>query len=211
MLNNKGFDNWSGHYDEEILKLQDKGYPFEGYYRTLGYIQKSVLNKGSKKILDIGIGTGLLSESLYRNGLNITGIDFSNKMIEQAKQKMPNARFIQYDFNSGLPEKLNKDKFDHIISSYAIHHISDNGKIEFFNSLGTYLNPNGTILIGDISFQTQNEMLTVKEHSKGWDESEYYFIYEEISKALESNKFITTYKKTSNCSGVLKIQPVSYR
>ena len=40
MLNSKGFDEWSGEYDE-IIK-NSKGYPFEGYYDVLGYLQSKV-------------------------------------------------------------------------------------------------------------------------------------------------------------------------
>ena len=86
MLNNKGFDQWSGAYDEDILRMQNEGYPFEGYYHTLGMIQNKVLDCNAKLVLDIGIGTGLLSEVLYNKGVQITGVDFSAKMLDQAKQ-----------------------------------------------------------------------------------------------------------------------------
>jgi len=43
MMNAKGFDKWSGEYDESIKN--SKGYPFEGYYDVLGYVQGQVLSK----------------------------------------------------------------------------------------------------------------------------------------------------------------------
>lgn len=206
MLNNKGFDQWSGVYDKDILRMQNEGYPFEGYYHTLGMIQNKVLDCNAKHVLDIGIGTGLLSEVLYNKGIQIAGVDFSEKMLAQAKQKMPQGSFIQFDFNAGLPEELRKSKFDCIISSYAIHHINDRQKVAFIPNLIDHLNPGGWILIGDVAFESKQAMLDVKAKSSGWDESEYYMIADQIIAALAENGIDAVFEKTSSCSGVLAIQ-----
>ena len=93
MLNSTGFDSWAGDYDESISKLSE-GYPFEGYYEVLSFVNRCVyLSKGTR-VLDIGIGTGLLTEELYRQGAEIFGIDFSPKMLELAKRIMPNGVMI---------------------------------------------------------------------------------------------------------------------
>ena len=206
MLNHKGFDQWAGAYDEDILRMQNEGYPFVGYYDTLGIIQHKVLNCNVKTVLDIGIGTGLLSEVLYKEGIQITGVDFSEKMLAQAKQKMPGGRFIQFDFNAGLPAALKDEKYDCIISSYAIHHLSDQQKVVFISQLISHLNTGGWILIGDVAFETQQAMLDVKAKSSGWDESEYYMVAERIIAALAKKEITATFEKTSSCSGVLYIK-----
>ena len=46
-------------------------------------LKKNKLN--NTKILDIGCGGGLISESLYKLGANVTGIDFVKKNISVAK------------------------------------------------------------------------------------------------------------------------------
>lgn len=207
MLTNKGFDKWSGAYDEDILKKQDKGYPFEGYYRTLGYIQNIVDSTKKKRVLDIGIGTGLLTETLYNAGSKITGVDFSSQMLEQAKAKMPQGRFIRFDFNLGLPKELCQEKFDYIISSYAIHHINDEQKISFFIKLLGNLCDTGQILIGDIAFETRADMDRVMLQSDNWDDAEHYMIAEDLISTLTRRQLNAAFVKTSNCSGVLVIQP----
>ncbi|MCP4631400.1 MAG: class I SAM-dependent methyltransferase [candidate division Zixibacteria bacterium] len=140
MLDEKGFDGWSGGYDEDIRKRQGNEYPFEGYSKTLGYIQDKVKAGKAVKILDIGIGTGALTEILYGEGIEITGVDFSDKMLDLAKEKMPKGRFIKFDFNKGLPKEIEGETFNYIISSYAIHHIDDDQKIVFFKELIRTLN-----------------------------------------------------------------------
>ena len=205
MLNHKGFDQWSGEYDKDILRMQYEGYPFEGYYDTLGTIQQKVLACQAKSVFDIGIGTGLLSEVLYREGIRITGIDFSEQMLAQAKVKMPEGVFIQFDINNGIPSVLQDKKFDCIISSYAIHHINDMQKVELIRNLTDSLHPGGWILIGDVAFETEQSMLAVKAKSNGWDESEYYMIADQTIWALKQEGIQANFIKTSSCSGVLMI------
>lgn len=206
MLDNEGFDHWSGEYDKDVLEMQHKGYPFEGYYNTLGYIQNRVICGKAREILEIGIGTGLLTETLYRKGVEITGIDFSAKMLDLAQEKMPDGRFLKFDFNEGLPKELEEEKFDYIISSYAIHHICDGQKIDFFKWLIRNLKDGGLLLIGDIAFETKAAMNRVREQSTGWDETEHYMVAEEIIKELAKHQLKSEFVKTSNCSGVLVVQ-----
>lgn len=209
MLDKEGFDNWSGVYDEDILKKQENGYPFEGYYHTLGYIQKKVKADRAKDILDIGIGTGLLTETLYEAGMKITGVDFSSRMLDRAKTKMPQGRFLTFDLNNGLPKELEGESFDHIISSYAVHHIDDERKIELFNMLMQHLRHAGLMLIGDVAFETREDMERVKARSTGWDDSEYYMAAAEMIEELEKQHVISEFVKTSCCSGVLVIKAPS--
>ena len=50
----------------------------------LNFIKSSVNLKG-KKVLDVGCGGGILSESLARAGADVTGIDQGEKVIQIAK------------------------------------------------------------------------------------------------------------------------------
>lgn len=65
MLNKEGFNEWAGNYDETISK-SSHGYPFEGYYDVLGFVQNSVIIGENTKVLDLGIGTGLLTYEIYK-------------------------------------------------------------------------------------------------------------------------------------------------
>ena len=79
-------------------------------------------------------------------------------MIDIAQAKMPDASFINHDFAFGLPSSLDNMKFDFIISTYAFHHLEDESKKGFVLRLKEHLNPGGTIIIGDIAFENQNEL-----------------------------------------------------
>ena len=101
MLNDKGFDLWADGYDKSV-GISDEGntYPFAGYKKVLGYIFQAVMEKQSPTVLDIGFGTGTLTTKLYENGCCVYGQDFSERMIELAASKMPNAHLYQGDFSN---------------------------------------------------------------------------------------------------------------
>ena len=149
MLNNKGFDLWADDYDKSVgLSDEDGTYPFAGYKTILNAIYNRILRVSSKNVLDIGFGTGTLTSKLYEHGCMIYGQDFSDRMIELAQAKMPNAKLFQGDFSNGLVEPLLQQKYDAIIATYSLHHLTDLQKVTFLKSLLMLLNEGGCIYIG---------------------------------------------------------------
>ena len=204
MLNSIGFDNWAGEYDQSISRLCE-GYPFEGYYEVLSFVNRHVNLSNGTRILDIGVGTGLLTKELYNKGAEIYGIDFSPKMLELASRNMPLGQFLCHDFTNGMPNELRQMKFNYIISSYAIHHLDDDKKIDFIEQLKGSLKEDGKIIIADIAFQTRDEMKHCRENTQGWDEDEIYIVADEITEKLRKRMLNSTYTQISSCAGVLEI------
>jgi putative AdoMet-dependent methyltransferase len=205
MMDSKGFDNWSGEYDESVAN--SKGYPFEGYYHVLGHVHNMISVDNYTKILDIGIGTGQLTYELYKKGGQIYGVDFSEKMLELAREKMPKAEFYKFDFNNGVPEELKGMEFDYIVSSYAIHHIDDRQKVGYIKELGNILKDKGEIILADVAFETRDELVKFKEDSgKAWDNDEVYMVVDEIVHELCKEGFTCIYLQISQCAGVLEIR-----
>ena len=206
MFDNKDFDLWADGYDKSVNLSDDNNeYPFAGYKDLLNIIYNRVRGKDKGRILDIGIGTGTLSNKLYRDGYSIYGVDFSERMIEIAKEKMPSAQLYQYDFSKGLPSELDNIKFDYIISTYALHHLDDKEKVEFINKLTGYLNDDGEIIIGDIAFETREKLETCKlRNGDGWDDEEYYIVYDEIKDKFETVNI--SFIPIHHCAGILYLQ-----
>lgn len=204
VLDREGFDLWANNYDKTVnLSEEANTYPFCGYKNVLGYIYETIHKSHAKTILDIGFGTGVLTQKLYDEGYSITGIDFSSKMIEIAKKKMPAATLLQYDFSKGLPDELSDNKFDFIISTYAIHHLSNEYKAEFINLLLNHLSLNGCILIGDILFETQSDLEFCKTNNgDGWDNDEIYVVFNDLKQHFSAAIF----HKFSFCAGVVHLE-----
>lgn len=200
MLNSKGFDLWSKDYDKTVqLSEESNEYPFAGYKEVLNTVYSEIKAGGGKKILDIGFGTGILAKRLYDEGAEIYGVDFSVEMVNAAREKMPNAGLYHFDFAQGLPKDLENTKFDFIVSTYAIHHLTDDEKTDFIKLLKGRLNPGGKILIGDIAFETRADMEKCrKQAGNEWDDEEIYIVKENMQGAFPDLIF----KKISFCGAV---------
>lgn len=203
MLDNKGFDLWADGYDKTV-GVSDEGntYPFAGYKDVLGTIYKSIMEKPNAVVLDIGFGTGTLTTKLYENGCTIYGQDFSERMIELASPKMPNAHLYQGDFTQGLVVPLLAQHYDFIVATYSLHHLTDEQKVSFLRDLRDHLNPGGRIFIGDVAFETRSQLEQCRmDVGDEWDDDEIYFVVDELKGEFPELGF----KRTSHCSGVLSI------
>lgn len=204
MLNSKGFDLWAGEYDKSVgLSDACDTYPFAGYKAILNEIYNRVLSCPGKSVLDIGFGTGTLTSKLYEQGCCISGQDFSGKMIELAQKKMPKAKLYQGDFSQGLVKDLKQLKYDAIIATYSLHHLTDEQKISFLAELLPLLNEDGCIYIGDVAFATREELEKCKlQAGDEWDETEIYFVFDELKAFLPTLVF----EPMSYCAGILTLR-----
>ena len=163
MLDSKGFDLWADGYDKSVgLSDDDDTYPFAGYKQILNEIYNRVLMNKGNAVLDIGFGTGALTTRLYGQGCRIWGQDFSQRMIELAKDKMPQAKLYQGDFSQGLAEELKQNRYDAIIATYSLHHLTDGQKVNLIKSLLPLLNDGGCIYIGDVALKPAQKWRTAE-------------------------------------------------
>lgn len=204
-MNNKlHFDKWAGDYDESILRSIDK-YPFEKYYDVLStVINKAELEK-KDVILDIGIGTGTLSLPLYEKGYKIIGLDFSKKMLERAKEKMPSIITMEFNMKESVPNEIKKLKPTKAISTYAIHHLNFDEKVRFIKEiLFDILEDNGLFVIGDVSFVNKREFENCRtENERYWDDDEDYLIANDLIEELKKYYIHCEFSKIGSCAGVL--------
>lgn len=209
MLDDKGFDLWADGYEKSVqLSEEDNEYPFAGYKDVLGTIYNIVHRKEKAKILDIGFGTGVLTKKLYDDGYEIYGIDFSQRMIAIAKEKMPLAKLFQYDFFKGLPKELENIQFDYIISTYAMHHLEDEDKIKLINKLEEYISRDGRIIIGDVAFQTRELLEQCKaKYENYWDDEEIYFVFNELKEFFPKEDI--SFTTISHCAGIIQLRKLS--
>ena len=203
MLNGKEFDLWADGYDKAVgISDEESTYPFAGYKKVLGFIFKTIMETANAVVLDIGFGTGTLTTKLYEQDCSIYGQDFSTRMIALASEKMPYAHLYQGDFSKGLVEPLRDRRYDYIVATYSLHHLTDTQKRVFLSELRDHLKENGKIIIGDVAYETRKDLERCRLAAEdAWDDDEIYFVAEELRKDLPGLSFT----QISDCAGVLML------
>ncbi|MFM6934101.1 MAG: class I SAM-dependent methyltransferase [Flavobacteriales bacterium] len=143
--------NWNnrvdGHLSSEFYDMKS----FRTGENSLKEIELNLLgNVSGKKILHLQCHFGQDTLSLARMGAQVTGIDFSDKAIEEAKKLSTelqlNARFICCDIYDA-PQHLD-EKFDIVYTTYGtIGWLPDVQK--WADVIAQFLNPNGQLIFVD--------------------------------------------------------------
>jgi len=107
-------------------------------------------SSASMKVLDIGCGGGILSESLARQGAIVTAIDVVEKNIKVAKaHAKQNGLKIDYQLISVEQMVETKQQFDIVFNMEVVEHVVDVNS--FIRDCNTLVKPNGTQFIASIN------------------------------------------------------------
>lgn len=106
-------DDFAADYDASVLENNWIG------PKVLFDLVQSHLNKSSH-ILDLGIGTGESARAFADSGHKITGIDGSDKMLEQCRRKNIGDDLVLHDLEV-VPFPLSSYNFDAVISNGVFH------------------------------------------------------------------------------------------
>src|SRR6516164_6041032 len=119
-------DTEAADYDNDVLNEAD---PIRAGYRdVLRWVVRQAQITPSSRVLELGSGTGNLSELIASCG-ELVSVDVSGNMEAIAKLKvrhLTNRRFIKADILEVFAQELGK--FDAVISTYAVHHLTDQEK-----------------------------------------------------------------------------------
>jgi RimJ/RimL family protein N-acetyltransferase/phospholipid N-methyltransferase len=131
-------------------------------------------------LLDLGCGTGLELTRLYERlpGLAVTGVDLSAEMLEKLAAKFPGKHmklicgsYFDVDFGGS---------FDAVLSTYSLHHFSEEKKLGLYKKIFAALKPGGLFVMGDYTVSTperQQELMAANEEirrTQGVPEGAFY-------------------------------------
>lgn len=104
-----------------------------------------LLAPGPRRVLDLGCGGGRLLAlvlAAYPAAVGV-GLDFSPPMLAEAARLFagdPRVQLVEHDLNLPLPDL---GRFDAVVSSFAIHHLSDERKFGVYRAACDCLAPGG--------------------------------------------------------------------
>lgn len=139
------FDALAGEYDSQRRWIIPE---IEEFYKAA--VWAAECERQDPDILDIGAGTGLLSEMLLARypRARITLLDISEKMLEVARTRFfgkEQVRYLAADYSrEAIP-----GRYDLICSALSIHHLTHEDKQALFFKIFAALNPGGLFVNAD--------------------------------------------------------------
>jgi ArsR family transcriptional regulator len=115
----------------------------------------------SNCLLEIGVGTGKLLESLSRKSERVIGVDHAPAMLVRARQRLEEAGLRNTDLRLGEMEHLplESESVDTAVLNMVLHHASD--PLTVLREIFRVLLPGGLLLIADL-LRHQDEWMREK-------------------------------------------------
>ena len=130
------FDKYAEHYDI-WFKTPSGNKVFELELKTLFDLIKP---SQGMKILDVGIGTGIFALEFAKRGMDVSGIDPSNKMIEIATKRGLSAKV-----GSGEAIPFEDNLFDAVLSMTSLEF--SNNPDKFVSEMARVAKPSGIVVV----------------------------------------------------------------
>lgn len=142
-------------------------------------------NVSGKKIVDVGCGSGVFMIEFIRRGAKVIGIDYSKKMLKEAKIqldkfKIPKSKYflIKADATK-LPFK--NGEFDIVLATGLTDYLTDLQNELFIQEAKRILKSNGKIVI---SFPVENSPFSFLRHGLGLKIRQRFFNLPPIANAF---------------------------
>ncbi len=146
----EAFDNSARHFDRLRRRLVPR---FDDFYGSVLELLEDHLCDEPIHFLDLGAGTGLLSELVLDRfpQARLTAVDIAEKMAEQARLRLARfgdrVRIEVADYTRiDLPGPA-----DAVVSALSIHHLAEDEKRKLFQRIHDTLQPGGLFINADQS------------------------------------------------------------
>jgi SAM-dependent methyltransferase len=119
----------------------------EGFYNAL-YDRPACLDLlgdvAGRRVLDAACGPGLYAEELVARGASVTGFDLSPRMIELARERVPEGEFRVHDLAERL-DWLPDASVDLVLFALALEYADD--RVAVLRELRRVLRPDGALVV----------------------------------------------------------------
>ncbi len=137
--NNMFFGRWARLYDYEKYLLFPIRRKAAKFFRL----------KQPAKVIDVATGTGAQAYELAQLGLDVTGVDLSPEMLEQAKKKLHKSLKLRFLHADGTKLPFRDNEFDGASISLGLHDMPYEIGLAVLSEIKRVVKRNGSILVVD--------------------------------------------------------------
>ena len=160
----KAYNSWADQYDTNVNRTRDL---------DKKCTVETLKNIDFKNVLELGCGTGKNTEWLLTKAEKIIGLDFSQDMLNKAKEKIFDKRVIFKKADLTNDWEIENNFADLITSSLTLEHIKNLDHI--FSQANQKLKKNGLFFISELhSFKQYSGSKAKYETVDGTEELEVY-------------------------------------
>jgi putative AdoMet-dependent methyltransferase len=176
-----------------------------GYAELLEWTARSAQITAAHDVLELGAGTGNLTRLLLP-ARRIVAVDVSQAMLSIARAKVAGPlewrRDDLLEYFDHRPER-----FDRIVSTYAIHHLLPDEKLTLFRRIRDVAKPRARVVFGDLMFESAQRRTDAIERyrSSAPDvadaiEEEFFWLLDDSVEALARLGFDVSTRRFSDLS-----------
>ncbi|HLE47782.1 MAG TPA: class I SAM-dependent methyltransferase [Candidatus Thermoplasmatota archaeon] len=110
-------------------------------------IESCKLEQGQRAV-DVGAGTGFVTEALLERGVPTVAVDHSFPMLEQLRKKFTNSNLLNIKIGTGERIPLLANRFDAALANMSLHHAENPDKMII--EMTRVLKPGGRMAITDL-------------------------------------------------------------
>lgn len=147
------------HDAEIVSQFTKQAIPFTqlpGHFDSIQMLIEMSKVAGDDLVLDVACGPGLVACEFARVAQQVTGIDLTEKMIEQTKnrQKELGLTNLSWDIGTASPLPYDSASFSVVATRYSFHHFIDPKAV--LMEMIRVCKPNGVVLIADAALPAEN-------------------------------------------------------
>lgn len=137
-----------------------------------GFFSESVRDKAlctadvqeGRMAVDIGAGTGFMTEGLLGKGLKVIAVDFSRAMLDTIKDKFDNHAGLECRLGLADRLPLEDDSVDYAFANMLLHHVEEPAAV--IKEIARILKPGGTAVLTDLD--EHDHAFLRQEHHDRW-------------------------------------------
>ncbi|MBF0272533.1 MAG: class I SAM-dependent methyltransferase [Magnetococcales bacterium] len=141
---------YQARYNRDFLHDPQARYP-ANYFR-LQLLLNAFINKGLKRVIEVGVGEGTPLATLAKAGMEVWGFDISEQMVAQSKERMRenhlNPDHIGYgDIQDPVTYAhfLREGLFDGLMAMGVMPHVANDDNV--LENMATMIRPGGSVFV----------------------------------------------------------------
>lgn len=145
-------------------------------------------------ILDLGCGSGYVTNYLFSKNMNAIGIDFSEEMIKIAKSKYPQLKFFIDNFVN-IENLFQENSIDGLIALYSLYFVPKEQFEDLLKSFSKVMKNGGKFLFVTQLGSGEDYISTplMKENDVKDELYVNYYMKDELEEILKRNNFSIDY------------------